>query len=141
MIEGLVLATLLVRLLGKVGTEAPSLLSSSASYVVLFMTLDSLVRAVVLSSLVSYRMQQTNERTLQKLEDGKAKLRALIDNIHAGVIVFNPDQIHRDHQHGGKAVCRLASSRSVQCDCAHRGAGLGFAEHRRSAHGPPRNAV
>ncbi len=91
-IEGLVLATLLVRLLGKVGTEAPSLLSSSASYVVLFMTLDSLVRAVVLSSLVSYRMQQTNERTLQKLEEGKAKLRALIDNIHAGVIAFNPDQ-------------------------------------------------
>lgn len=91
-LEGLGLAALLVRLLGSLNTEAPVLLTVGASYVVLLITLDGLFRAVVLSALVSYRLQQTSVRTLQKLADGKAKLRALIDHIHAGVIVFNPDQ-------------------------------------------------
>lgn len=90
--EGVGLAVLLIRLLSSLGSDTATLLSVGASYVVLFITLDGLLRAVVLSAMVSYRLQQNSERNLQKLADGKAKLRALIDNIHAGVIVFNPDQ-------------------------------------------------
>ncbi|MEX1166385.1 MAG: ATP-binding protein [Hydrogenophaga sp.] len=60
--------------------------------VLLFLTLDALVRAALLSPLVVFRLQQASDRDRQKLLDGKAELRALIDNIHAGVIVFNPDR-------------------------------------------------
>lgn len=92
-VEGVVLIGLLLRLISKLnGVDPTELVSDIASYVALFITLDGLVRAVVLSALVSYRLQQSGERIQQKLADGKAKLRALVDNIHAGVIVFNPDQ-------------------------------------------------
>lgn len=92
LLECVVLIALLGRLIVNFDVETTSLLTVEASYVVLFITLDGLVRAAVLSALVSFRLQQTAERTQAKLADGKAKLRALIDNIHAGVIVFHPDQ-------------------------------------------------
>ncbi|AOW11914.1 hypothetical protein LPB72_02280 [Hydrogenophaga crassostreae] len=91
-VELLVLGLVLARLLYTASVAPRSLLEDSAPYVVLAMTLDVLVRAALLSALVSYRLQQNAERDQQKLRDGKADLRALIDNIHAGVIVFNPDQ-------------------------------------------------
>ena len=91
-VEGVVLVVLLLRLLIKMDAGPGALVSVGASYVVLFITLDGLVRAVMLSALVSYRLQQSSDRAQQKLTAGKAKLKALIDNIHAGVIVFNPDQ-------------------------------------------------
>jgi two-component system cell cycle sensor histidine kinase/response regulator CckA len=91
-IELLVLGAVLVRLLYVVVVQTHGILNASQPYVVLFVTLDSLVRAALLSALVSLRLQQDTERDRQKLLDGKADLRALIDNIHAGVIVYNPDQ-------------------------------------------------
>ena len=63
-----------------------------APFVILFLTLDSLVRTTLLSALVSYRLQQARERDHQELREGKAGLRALLDNIHAGVIVLHPDR-------------------------------------------------
>jgi two-component system cell cycle sensor histidine kinase/response regulator CckA len=91
-IELLVLGVVLVRLLYFAAVPTAGTLKTGAPYVVLFITLDSLVRAALLSALVSFRLQQGTDRDSQKLLDGKADLRALIDNIHAGVIVLNPDQ-------------------------------------------------
>lgn len=85
---GLVAARLLYSLVG-----APIYaFGEGAPYVLLFVTLDSLVRTALLSGLVVYRLQQSSERDRQKLLEGKADLRALINNIHAGVIVLNPDR-------------------------------------------------
>jgi two-component system, cell cycle sensor histidine kinase and response regulator CckA len=91
-VEMTVLAVVLIRLLYTATENPHNLLENGAPYVVLAMILDGLVRAALLSALVAYRLQQNAERDQQKLRDGKADLRALIDNIHAGVIVFNPDQ-------------------------------------------------
>ena len=67
-------------------------LDQGAPFVILFVTLDALVRTTLLSALVGQRLQQASERDRQELREGKAALRALLDNIHAGVIVFNPDR-------------------------------------------------
>jgi two-component system, cell cycle sensor histidine kinase and response regulator CckA len=67
-------------------------LDQSAPFVMLFLTLDSLVRTTLLTALVGHRLQHASERDRQELREGKAGLRALLDNIHAGVIVFNPDR-------------------------------------------------
>ena len=91
-IELLVLGVVLMRLLYTTAVSSPSALGQGAPFVLTFMTLDSLVRTALLSALVVYRLQQVSERDRQKLSEGKADLRALIDNIHAGVIVFNPDR-------------------------------------------------
>jgi two-component system, cell cycle sensor histidine kinase and response regulator CckA len=91
-VELLVLGAVLGRLI-YAATGAPSFsLDEGAPFVTLFVTLDSLVRTALLSALVAFRLQQGGERDRHKLLEGKANLRALLDNIHAGVIVFNPDR-------------------------------------------------
>ena len=134
-VEGVVLIALLLRLIGKLDAGSTALLSVGASYVVLFITLDGLVRAVMLSALVSYRLQQSGERTQQKLTDGKAKLRALIDNIHAGVIVFNPDQTIETINAAARHFMGWPSPAPT---CATRPplAGLDLVEGGRATHGP-----
>ena len=87
-----VLVWVMGRLVWSLSQPTVVTLNDSAPYVVLFLTMDALVRTALLSALVSFRLQQEHERARQKLIDGKAYLRALIDNIHAGVIVFSPEQ-------------------------------------------------
>jgi two-component system, cell cycle sensor histidine kinase and response regulator CckA len=90
--ELLVMGLILLRLLYVAAVPSVDALTQSSSYVVLFVTLDAMVRAAILSGLVSHRLQQEGEADRQKLEDGKSNLRALIDNIHAGVVVMNADR-------------------------------------------------
>jgi two-component system, cell cycle sensor histidine kinase and response regulator CckA len=91
-IELVILGVVLVRLLLSLSGEPVPLVGDASGIVVLFMTLDALVRTALLSALVVYQLQQVGERDRQRLRDGKADLRALLDNIHAGVIVLNPDK-------------------------------------------------
>lgn len=91
-LEVVVLGGVLLRLLYTLAVPSPDALDTGAPYVVMFITLDALVRAALLNGLVALRLQQGAERDRQKLSDGKADLSALIDNIHAGVIVLNPDR-------------------------------------------------
>ena len=91
-VELVILGLVLGRLaLMAVGAPIYSL-DQAAPFVILFLTLDALVRTTLLSALVGQRLQQASERDRQELREGKAALRALLDNIHAGVIVFNPDR-------------------------------------------------
>ncbi|MEZ5706904.1 MAG: ATP-binding protein [Burkholderiaceae bacterium] len=91
-VELLILSMVLARLLYSAMDEPMPLVGDGARLVVLFMTLDALVRTAMLSALVVYQLQQVGERHRQRLRDGKADLRALLDNIHAGVIVLKPDR-------------------------------------------------
>ena len=107
-VELWVLGFVLIRLLYTAAAPTPDALNAGAPFVVLLITLDALVRAALLTGLVSLRLQKGAERGRQKLLDGEADLRALIDNIHAGVIVFNPD--HSVETINAAARCFLGRS-------------------------------
>jgi signal transduction histidine kinase/ActR/RegA family two-component response regulator len=91
-VELLILGLVMARLVYSLSGGPMVTLEDGAPFGLMFVTLDALVRAALLSALVAYRLQQASERDRQKLLEGKADLRALINNIHAGVIVCNPDR-------------------------------------------------
>ena len=90
----LVYGIFLGRLVYMLATEKamPAGWNDGAPYVMLFFVMEALVRTALLSALVAHRLQQDQAWVRQRLQDGQADLRALLDNIHAGVVVLNPDR-------------------------------------------------
>lgn len=68
-----------------------SLDSVAAAFLLVFLLLK-VVRVMTYSALVSLRLRQEVEQTRQAVTDREAELRALVENLAAGVIVFRPDQ-------------------------------------------------
>lgn len=68
-----------------------SLDNVAAAFLLVFLLLK-VVRVMTYSALVSLRLRQEVEQTRQAVTDREAELRALVENLAAGVIVFRPDQ-------------------------------------------------
>lgn len=68
-----------------------SLDNVAAAFLLVFLLLKVL-RVMTYSALVSLRLRQEVEQTRQAAADRAAELRALVENLAAGVIVFRPDQ-------------------------------------------------
>jgi two-component system cell cycle sensor histidine kinase/response regulator CckA len=58
---------------------------------IFFFLLTKLLRVVLYGALVSHRLRVDGDKARQGLQQREADLRALIDNLSAGVMVFRPD--------------------------------------------------
>ncbi len=67
-------------------------LRDNAPRVVMGFTMDIMARAAIAVSLLSSRLRQESDRTHRKLQASVDESRALVDNLSAGVMVFNRDE-------------------------------------------------
>ena len=58
----------------------------------LFALFSKMVRMILYGALVSYRLRQLADRARQDLQTRESDLRALIENLSAGLIVYRPDR-------------------------------------------------
>lgn len=65
--------------------------ASVAPTALFFFMLAGLLRAVLCSALVAYRLRADGDRARQDLQLREANSRALIDNLSAGVVVYRPN--------------------------------------------------
>ena len=66
-------------------------LSQVAPVTLFFFLLANLLRVVLYSALVTYRLRLEGDRARQGLQTREADSRALIDNLSAGVVVYRPN--------------------------------------------------
>ena len=84
------LAMLLV-VIASVLIRGRSLDNVAAAFLLIFLLLK-VFRVMTYSALVSLRLRQAVEQARQSVAEREAELRALVENLAAGVIVFRPDQ-------------------------------------------------
>ncbi|WP_439115582.1 hybrid sensor histidine kinase/response regulator [Hydrogenophaga sp.] len=71
-------------------SPGPSLTLVAPGFLFAFL-LTKLLRAVLLSALVAYRLRRDGDQARQVLQIREADSRALVENLSAGVMVFRPD--------------------------------------------------
>lgn len=67
-------------------------LAVALPWLMLFTLLSKLIRVILYAALVSFRLRQQADRSRQELQQREADLRALFENLSAGLIVYRPDR-------------------------------------------------